>query len=65
MLFRLIVTLTCVVLFCTTSAYSWNLRSFSPDADIRAALSLLENIGADEVFENNYLEYVENYIHAF
>lgn len=52
MLLRLIVTLSFVMLFSATNAYSWNLGSFSQDADIKGALRLLENVGADEVFEN-------------
>lgn len=52
MLIRLISALICVVIFCANLAYSWNVKSFSQDEDIRAALKLLNNIGADEVFEN-------------
>lgn len=52
MLKRMLSTLLFMVLFCTASVYSWNIKSFSQDEDIRAALRLLENIGAEEVFEN-------------
>ena len=49
---RLISTLICVMLCCANLAYAWNVRYFSQDEDIRAALKLLDRIGADEVFEN-------------
>ncbi|MBO6272554.1 hypothetical protein J6O48_07215 [bacterium] len=49
---RLLATLMCVVLFCSNIAFAWNVRSFSKDEDICAALRLLNRIGADEVFEN-------------
>ena len=52
MLKRMLSTLLCMMLFCSTCAYSWNIRSFSQDEDIRDALRLLENIGAEEVFDN-------------
>ncbi len=52
MLVRLITTLFCVVFCCANIAFSWNVNSFSQDYDIRAALKLLNKIGADEVFEN-------------
>ena len=52
MLVRFISALLCAVLFCSNIAYSWNVRSFSDDYDIRQALKLLDKIGADEVFVN-------------
>ena len=52
MLVRLISTLLCVLLFCANLAFAWNVRSFSDDYDIRQALKLLDDVGADEVFEN-------------
>lgn len=52
MLKRMLSTLLCMMLFCSTCAYSWNIKNFSQDEDIRDALRLLENIGAEEVFEN-------------
>ena len=52
MFLRMLSTLMCMMLFCSTCAYSWNIRSFSQDEDIISALRLLKNIGAEEVFEN-------------
>ena len=52
MFVRLITTLLCVVFCCANLAFAWNVNSFSRDDDIRAALRLLNKIGADEVFEN-------------
>ena len=52
MLKRILLTLTCVILLCTTSAFAWNVKNYSQDETIRASLRLLNNIGADEVFEN-------------
>ena len=52
MLNRLISALLCLTLFCANSSLAWNVKSFSQDDDIRAALKLLNSIGADEVFEN-------------
>lgn len=52
MFVRFISTLICMVLFCSTCAYSWNVRNFSQDEDILDSLRLLKNIGAEEVFQN-------------
>ena len=52
MFVRCISTLICMVLFCSTCAYSWNVRNFSQDEDILDSLRLLKNIGAEEVFQN-------------
>lgn len=52
MFVRLMSALMCAVLLCANVAYSWNVRSFSDDYDIRQALKLLDKVGADEVFEN-------------
>lgn len=52
MLNRLISALFCVVLLCANAAFAWNVNSFSKEDEIRAALKLLNSIGADEVFEN-------------
>ena len=52
MFVRCISTLICMVLFCSTCAYSWNVRNFSQDEDILESLRLLKNVGAEEVFQN-------------
>lgn len=52
MFVRLLSALVCLCLFSSNLAFSWNVRSFSKDDNIISALRLLENIGADEVFEN-------------
>lgn len=52
MFVRLLSALLCTMLFCSNLAFGWNVKSFSQDDDIRDALKLLNNIGADEVFEN-------------
>ncbi|MCD8377382.1 MAG: hypothetical protein LUB59_01190 [Candidatus Gastranaerophilales bacterium] len=49
---KILPALLCMLLFSSTCAYSCNIKNFSQDDDIRAALRLLKNIGAEEVFVN-------------
>lgn len=52
MFVRMLSALMCLVIFCSNCAFAWNVRSFSKDEDVVSALKVLDNIGADEVFNN-------------
>lgn len=49
---RLIVLLACVFIVCSSQVLAMNLNRFTEDAKIKSALEMLDDIGAEEIFDN-------------
>ncbi len=52
MLKRVVLFATCLVVLCANQVLAINVKYFSEDVKIREALTLLEDVGAKEVFDN-------------
>ena len=52
MLKRIVVLLACLFVLFSSSVSAMNVKGFSEDMKIRQALTLLDNVGATEIFDN-------------
>ena len=52
MLKRVAVLLACLFVLCASKVSAINVKYFSEDVQIRSALTLLDDVGAKEIFES-------------